>query len=167
MREVLALKKREEILAKRMVGEVYPELLSLMIENGTERVHIKAVNTDGGFIDNKFTIRIDGVIIDNKPTYDDNLDLIRAEIFDIFTEVVEAEDEGDEPTESRQWDLKREELCPVFITFKSLNYLRYCEGILEIIDEFHKTNESINGIMEKINKIPFRKKVIIEKISSK
>lgn len=171
MNGVPSLKKIERKLAKRMAGEVYPELLLLMAENETGNVFVKAFDSNGNTFNdedgirmvNRFEISNQGIIKDLKTNRNINIRFV-------FNALLgEAEDEGDEPIEvgaSREWDVKNADICPVFALSDDIDYVKYCETVLEIIDEFHKKNKNIEKIMKKIDGIPFRKKVLVEKIKN-
>ena len=144
-------------LAKRMAGEVYPELLRLIKINELSSVAIHSVGVwDINYEDvrARFYISADGTITD-----DFSADMIRAEEY----EYGEADDVNDEPM-SVNFNINNIDICPIFNGCRGICYKYYCEQVLLALDMLLQRDSRVQDILKKIDRIPSKRQVIIEKI---
>lgn len=176
------MKKEVDIeveLSRRMAGEVYPELLRLMKKTKTNSVEIKSKSTDSSTVySNRFSISSEGVINDMASSEQDEMygedggythyleeyELMNNEeiVNDRTGLLGEAEDEGEECM-SQTFDIKNITECPIYANAKNEDYVFYCEQVLEEVDRLMEKDNRIYEVIKKIDRIPFRKTVIIEK----
>ena len=74
----------------------------------------------------------------------------------------EADDEDDDyvPTEFSIHNINK---CPVYENYKSVDYTSYCEQVLDSIERLFEKDKKIHSVMARINRIPCRRSVIVEK----
>lgn len=144
----------EEELAKRMAGEVYPELVRLIVKNKIASIAISSADVNDlnyERVKTRFYIGFDGLIVDDMALNDDDC------------EYGESDDVSDEPSRT-SFDISNAEICPVFKNCKHLCYKYYCEQVLEALEMLLIREGRIYDILKKIDRIPAKREVLIEKI---
>lgn len=139
-------------LAGRMAGEVYPELLKLIAKDGVNSIVIHSADIHDiryEKVSQRFIISSKGIITDWDRLSDGSL-------------AGESDEVADEPI-NKIFDINNVKVCPIFESCKDICYKYYCEQVLIAIDMLLLRERRMTDIFKKIDKIPFRRQVIIEK----
>lgn len=167
-------------LSNRMAGEVYPELLLLMKKTNTAVVFIKINDAENECTKLSFSISTRGVITDliyfsNDDDAVNEAELTRLETqAGIFTNDLEVDedarvlvmgeaDDYDDDYSPREFNIQNINECPIYENYENVEYPDYCERVLDIIERLFEKDKRIHNLMSKIDRIPYRKFVIIEK----
>ena len=155
-------------LAKRMAGEVYPELLLLMKKTKVAVVFIRAL--DEGVEEEispvRFTISEQGIIKDLcLSSCDDEIEgEVNQAAMDMWATMVIGEaDDCEDDYVPKELSIQNVDECPIYNNYENIDYAHYCEQVLNVIDGLFEKNKRVHNVMERINRIPYRKFVIIEK----